>query len=765
MPKSFADVPNPAHGQKLWRAETMADTGERVSNAWAYDKTGEEWISQDAFSKKYPSAPEGQLEFNPITEDYSPITESDRAGIKELEAFPPPPPTFDPVSGADPTTVIAPDGLGDTGGLAGDSITAPQGTPPPGGGPSIVADNLVEQQPTEIPPFEGGSSTADSTASGVEETVKSIDDYIAMLEPDTPSDTQTKLDTLISDFEGTMGENEGRGAEQLAQEEAQGVQQKKETLTAIQDNIRTKMAEFNQLQTQLAELSANVEGRPMTMQSIVGSQSQIQNKLMAQKNSFAADIGLLQAQALGAQGRLNDAQAAADRAVDLKYMDIQQRLQNQATLIGLYEGKLSKEEQTRANAINLYLKDQERIINDKKEQEKLIQQAMTIAASNGFTSDQIADVANSATLTEAYQKLAHYTPQTVGAPVTKSLGPDLYQWNEKIGNWELAIKGATSSSASNPITQKVGPDLYQYDPATGQWNMAIKAGTEGTTAADDPGNKIISLTESITWGVPPGTTMKQLQDMILGGVIKQPSQKIKDPEILTTPKGEIINQPYYRVEGTNEVYDLNGTHMDGDKWKAVGEPWTSVQVVSTAPSSDALKAYQGTVGDDDGGKLLSPSEAKTLGVPYGTTREQAAAMGITPKGTSPNDGTKPWWEKDFTLTQRIKLEAKFGPNWMNESRQNLINEIGSSGVDQSQRTPSFTDDYWRRQIKGGATAQKSRGEMIAQLDGNKSLTNADKERFKFLINEGTVWEDEWKNANPGEKGGWFSDDKPVPVKY
>jgi len=67
-----------------------------------------------------------------------------------------------------------------------------------------------------------------------------------------------------------------------------------------------------------------------------------------------------------------------------------------------------------------------------------------------------------------------------------------------------------------------------------------------------------------------------------------------------------------------------------------------------------LKAYQPEVEAD----LLSPTEAATLGVPYGTTKSQAAAMGITPER---------WKETAdvniFTPKQTADLEIKLGNNF------------------------------------------------------------------------------------------------------
>jgi hypothetical protein len=46
---------------------------------------------------------------------------------------------------------------------------------------------------------------------------------------------------------------------------------------------------------------------------------------------------------------------------------------------------------------------------------------------------------------------------------------------------------------------------------------------------------------------------------------------------------------------------------------------------------DYLQAYQSADNANVSNKLLSPTEAATLGVPYGTTEAQAAALGITPE--------------------------------------------------------------------------------------------------------------------------------------
>lgn len=59
------------------------------------------------------------------------------------------------------------------------------------------------------------------------------------------------------------------------------------------------------------------------------------------------------------------------------------------------------------------------------------------------------------------------------------------------------------------------------------------------------------------------------------------------------------------------------------------------------------------------GDLLSPNEAATLGVAYGTTEQQAAAMGITPERWAP-ETIKP---DELTYKQKVDLEVKLGKDF------------------------------------------------------------------------------------------------------
>jgi hypothetical protein len=142
----------------------------------------------------------------------------------------------------------------------------------------------------------------------------------------------------------------GRGAAQAQAEEQYGVNTKRTALTELNNQINQKLAEYRKIEADFQALSTDVEGKPMTMNSIIGSQAQINRQLAVQKNSFAADIGLLQAQASALQGQLTDAQNMANRAVDLKYQDIQSEIDLRLQMLELIQPELTRQEKERAEA-------------------------------------------------------------------------------------------------------------------------------------------------------------------------------------------------------------------------------------------------------------------------------------------------------------------------------------------------------------------------------------------------------------------------------
>lgn len=132
---------------------------------------------------------------------------------------------------------------------------------------------------------------------------------------------QKSYDQLSSEISKLLGTTTGKGEEQLKEEAKNNVPELTSQLNNLNNQIKIGLAEYAQLQNTYDKVSAENKNRPVTMDSIIGSERAINEKRVLELNGKAADIGLLQAQAQGLQGNLEQAQKTADRAVDLKYAD------------------------------------------------------------------------------------------------------------------------------------------------------------------------------------------------------------------------------------------------------------------------------------------------------------------------------------------------------------------------------------------------------------------------------------------------------------
>lgn len=230
-------------------------------------------------------------------------------------------------------------------------------TTPTGTSNSVTSSSLLPSTSSYNLSSTSYNTNSDAIIGGVDATSKSIQDYINLLTPNS-SANKTNYDYLSSKIQELLPEVGGRGQAQLTAEEQAGVNNLKKSLTDINNQITQKMAEYEVVSSKYDSLNTELEGKPITMNSIIGSQAQVNKMALAEKNSFASNIGLLQAQAQSLQGNLELAQESANRAVDLKYSDVTDYINILYKQLDLVKDDLTKEEGIRADAIKMYLQDQ-----------------------------------------------------------------------------------------------------------------------------------------------------------------------------------------------------------------------------------------------------------------------------------------------------------------------------------------------------------------------------------------------------------------------
>lgn len=165
---------------------------------------------------------------------------------------------------------------------------------------------------------------------------------------DRAAKDQSTYDKLSSEINTLLGSATGQGAATIEAEKAAGVPQMQKQLQGINSQIQTKLAEFKIIQDKYAETQQVVEGRTIPMSLITGKTAELNRSLALQKNTFASEIGLLQAQAQVVQGDLALAKETANRAVDLKYEDIRTQIQVKMQQLDMIRDSLTATEKKQA---------------------------------------------------------------------------------------------------------------------------------------------------------------------------------------------------------------------------------------------------------------------------------------------------------------------------------------------------------------------------------------------------------------------------------
>ena len=247
----------------------------------------------------------------------------------------------------------------------------PQPTNPSAGQPVVI--NPVQTTgapPLQLPQPDTNLATADATVTGSSQTAKTLQDYLNQLEaPKTALDGQNQA--LMDRLSSLYGSNVGRAQETAKLEDSSGLNTLKKQFADLNSQILTKNAEYLKLRD-MTEQNSNLKG------SFSAKDTQL-------ARAQAADVGLLQARALGMQGQVNASQDAIDRAIDLKYKGIEEEITAKEKQMALIAPLLTAQQAKVAQAQErMYADEKERIAEKKAEAKENLNLIFTSGLTNKF---------------------------------------------------------------------------------------------------------------------------------------------------------------------------------------------------------------------------------------------------------------------------------------------------------------------------------------------------------------------------------------------
>lgn len=238
-------------------------------------------------------------------------------------------------------------------------LRAAQPKPPAPSG--IAADKAFEKPGTVDLSKTGATGTAGSTGDATVDTSKQMSSSIAenlkLLEGEKTT-AQIDAEKMNSRAMQLLAESLGRTKMLSEEEKKAGIDEYKTNLKNLQNELATKTAAYE-------KLYADIAGKPITMNSIIGADAQARR--VAQ-----ADLGFLNAQALAMQNNIDFAKQTAKDAVDAKYGPIDEEINILAKQLELIQPTLTKEEKLRADAVKLALDQRKEALDAVKEKENTL---------------------------------------------------------------------------------------------------------------------------------------------------------------------------------------------------------------------------------------------------------------------------------------------------------------------------------------------------------------------------------------------------------
>jgi hypothetical protein len=273
-----------------------------------------------------------------------------------------------------------------------------------------------------------------------------------------PSPSQSTADSLVERYIKKQEATLGKGQATIEEREKLGVPQATQQLQQITQQIA-------QLQAGLDMGLAKEETRPVARQFITGRQSEM-------RRLAATEIGGLATVAQALQGNIALAKQTAQETIDLKYADAEQELKNLKELIDLNEGKLTREEQKRADALNIQLQARQESISERKEKENQISNILIQGVQLGIDNETIEKIKNAGSVYEAASYLGPvYLQKRYAEEEQQALENSLKMQQLAISRLNATKSGGTSGTIKgvlSGITQAVidNPNLFNNYTAT-----------------------------------------------------------------------------------------------------------------------------------------------------------------------------------------------------------------------------------------------------------------------------------------------------------
>lgn len=289
--------------------------------------------------------------------------------------------------------------------------------------------------------------------------MKSLSDLYATTKTPDQIKAETDYNNSLADYKNLVDQYSGKAADAANFDTQYGVTDNAQQVKDLTAALAQKTGEFNNLIAR-TETKGIQSGSPGVFWQ--GEQGAIARQASVEGGSLAAQLQ-------AAQGNLTLATQLSDRALNIKYGGIQDRINATLNFLNINKDAMTSAEQRQAQNVQTYLSRLQANIDTQKQTDKDIQNIMLAAAQNGADANLLSQIHNATTVEDAIT-IANTALGSVNSQIVEANGRKLLI-NTKTGQvikdlgYAPASGNSTIQSSVGFVNSKVESDVRQ-DAAT-----------------------------------------------------------------------------------------------------------------------------------------------------------------------------------------------------------------------------------------------------------------------------------------------------------
>jgi hypothetical protein len=450
---------------------------------------------------------------------------------------------------------------------------------------TVTAQSLSPEPLIQLPPTQQDSPQAlQGTTAG---TLSSFEKMMEQFVNPPKTELQQQSDDMRTRILEQLGALGGEEQRLMEREQEAGIPQMREKLGEISTQLQNLQMEAQQIPLEIQQESI---GRGRTAAGVAPLQQARLRENAIRSLSLSAIGNTL-------TGQLAAAQDSVDRAIRMEFEPIRREIDFLQNAYQFIREDLSAEEKRRGDAMNLMLRERERLIASQEDERRQIFSMAQAAIQAGADLQTVERIQRAGTMEEAQRLIAEsgVLSQPVFDTMTDASGATYeVQRDPRTGQiigTPRQVFGGKGTGVAPPITKTINGQDVQWNPSTGQWEAIQVSGVPEGSLGISPEAEQVLRNPALLKDYTPTERGRLLTEIARAGGSAQTVAQESTNRMVTQAIGTIGT-----LRNTKTIANLISQLWGGGEFGAVKRATGITGIIS--PFQLGTRGVPGTAGRD-----------------------------------------------------------------------------------------------------------------------------------------------------------------------